>query len=338
MADRLAELVAQRAAVVRNEAWAALTERTADLPFGPEQVISGEYRDYLVDPVKRAEFESATSGSGEVGRLTRVAELERDAARYRAAGEPVSRDPGGVAAIPVVTHPAELDPAVAGSLVADVIESRLLGKSAIYGSGRVAPEMHLFDQWAKSERVDGMPGFTINTVANCIKLPLYAGALGGVIDRGYLRTLTRFEWWDDHLVDRGDGLVWQDERAVAQDEKEQHSRVNRLAMAPHGLRDYGGAGAPPPSRGDLVYFDGLGHVAVATGRVAADGSPELFSFWPHDVWPRPDTVHLSSIDTESSRLREINGVPDVHVEYGAGPWGRGAGRFEHLMTEWMQRY
>ncbi|WP_026343786.1 hypothetical protein [Nocardia sp. BMG111209] len=339
MADRLADLVARRVAVVRDEAWATLTDRTADLPFGPDQVVSGEYRDYLADPAKRAEFDAATAGSGEADRLTRIAQLEREAARYRAAGEPISRDTGASAAIPVVANPQRLAPAEAGALVADVIESRLLGRPAIYGTGRVAPQLHLFDEWAKSDRVDGMPGFTINTVANCIKLPLYAGALGGVVDRGYLRSLIRFEWWNDTLVDDGGaGLVWRDGRAIDPAETDQHSRVNLLALAPHGVREYDGAATHAPDRGDLVFFGGLHHVAVASGRIAADGSPEVFSFWPYDTWPKLDTVHTSSIDTESARLAEVGGVAGLGVEYGPGPWGRDAGRFEHLMADWLDRH
>ncbi len=50
-----------------------------------------------------------------------------------------------------------------------------------------------------------------------------------------------------------------------------------------GRRRRGGAttyvpGQTAPKKGDLVFFNGPAHVALATGKTARDGSPEVLTF------------------------------------------------------------
>ncbi|MFQ6394930.1 hypothetical protein ACLMAJ_15880 [Nocardia sp. KC 131] len=346
----LAAQLRQAANGVQERAWNTLVEQTANMPFGVEEVLSGEYRRYLDDPDKLAEFTAATSGLGFTERLSLVAVLEQAAAKHRAAGLPISVSSGSHTAnvIPVIAAPENLDPVAAGLLIADVIEAQLLGKQAIWASGKLHADFHEFDRWAlTSAQGSKPPGLSPKIVMNCIKLPLYASALGHVIDHSYLQSYIRFESWNNATVAAADGpdFTWLDGTEIYEEEIEQHSRLCRLALAPHDTREYRAddPNTPLPNRGDLVYVYELSHVAVATGELGPDGSPALFTFWPYTSWPRAETVRISTVNAElaaltDAKMQSTARNDPVKVTFGPGPWGRGGTKYQPELEEWLRRH
>ncbi|MFI5538468.1 LuxR C-terminal-related transcriptional regulator [Nocardia sp. NPDC051900] len=347
-AEWLTEQLKKAAGQARERAWNTLQERTNGLPFGPEDVLSGSYRRYLDDPVKWREFEASTSGSTATDRMSLIATLEQAAAKHHAAGLPINVGTGPLVMreMPILARPEDFTPAEAGAIVADVIETQLLGRQAIWASGKLPIEFHGFDRWALTATPDSRPpGLTVNTTMNCIKLALYGGVLGHVLDRDYLRSYIRFEWWNGRVVPEPGGtqMLWQDGSEITPDESSQHGNLSLLFLAPHGLREYhaDGSNISLPQRGDLVFFNGLGHVAVATGQLGVDGSPELFTFWPYHSWPMLETVRVSTVDAEIAQLTDNPTAPNddaVHVEFGPGPWGRGGQRYEAELQDWLRRH
>ncbi|MEU1958426.1 sigma-70 family RNA polymerase sigma factor [Nocardia sp. NPDC019304] len=347
----LTEQLRKAAVRARERAWHTLRERTAGLPFGPDDVLSGAYRRYLDDPAALQEFKAATADVGHTDRMSLIAILEQAAAKHRAAGAPITVDPGQltVPEVPTIAYPEDLTPAEAGSIVADVIETQLLGRQAIWASGKLPLEFHGFDRWALTATPDSRPpAVTVNNMMNCIKLPLYGGVLAQVLDRGYLQSYIRFEWWNTIAVPQASGtaMQWQDGTEITAEEVGQHGNLSLLFLAPHGVHEYH-ADRPNtilPHRGDLVFFDGLGHVAVATGRLGVDGSPEVFTFWPYRSWPMVETVRVSTVDAEAAQLSRSGNptAPDdddsVRVEFGPGPWGRGGRRYEPELQDWLRSH
>jgi hypothetical protein len=72
-----------------------------------------------------------------------------------------------------------------------------------------------------------------------------------------------------------------------------------------------------PNRGDIVFFDGLAHVALATGK-----KDKVYTFWPPPGKPSIantiDKVKISTIKALSDYMTPIWGAPPV--TYGAPGW------------------
>ncbi|MGW4094304.1 hypothetical protein [Nocardia sp. NPDC004750] len=113
------------------------------------------------------------------------------------------------------------------------------------------------------------------------------------------------------------------------------TRARRIAegLLPHGAQRYRShcPAVEQPQRGDVVMWgDYAEHVAMATGRQARSGSPEVYSFYPppKDRFTRDpvtgslgtltDAVQLVSID-ELSGVLTRNGL-QWPVRFGRGPW------------------
>ena len=109
---------------------------------------------------------------------------------------------------------------------------------------------------------------------------------------------------------------------------------------PNGRQVYrvGDPDGPQPNRGDIITWNGEGHVAMATGRInEADGSPEVMTFWPppgehapneKGSWARKDQVKRSTvrqlydymINPPRPDEKYVNEQGEVVVEFGPGPW------------------
>ena len=112
-----------------------------------------------------------------------------------------------------------------------------------------------FSHWAMEATED--PTFTISstTVLNCWEMVLWTA---------YKMKVLTWAWIHDAYM--YSGADWADELAKR--------------LTPKSAASYNRATkSPKPRRGDIVLFDGISHVAVATGREDASG-PHIYSFWP----------------------------------------------------------
>ncbi|MGW1738507.1 hypothetical protein ACWCPQ_06800 [Nocardia sp. NPDC001965] len=163
---------------------------------------------------------------------------------------------------------------------------------------------------------------------SCWELICYAAARVGVLDKHQMRELLELKrrpdgsWGADHLQ------AW----------------LHRTGdwLIPEGRRVYTGeAGAPRPQRGDIVMWNkNAEHVTMATGRTAADGSPEVYSTWnlpKHKMTWDPDTSSYSTV-TDAVQVTSIKELSEaiynvqnkegvfvyrnmpIEVVFGRGPW------------------
>jgi hypothetical protein len=75
-----------------------------------------------------------------------------------------------------------------------------------------------------------------------------------------------------------------------------------------------------PSRGDLVFFNGLAHVAMATGT----GS-DVYTFWPPPNTPftpggTVDRVKISTIEALSNWMTAHPAIGTPTVEFASPSW------------------
>lgn len=127
-----------------------------------------------------------------------------------------------------------------------------------------------FQTWAAAAKEAPFPAVKATTVMNCWEAVLLAAYRAGAI---------KWQWIHDLYTATTFGADW-------------ISKMTRGA-----LTDYSVPGpTPKPQRGDLVFFDGLAHVALATGKGA-----EVYTFWPPPNTPfaaggTTDQVKVFTID------------------------------------------
>jgi hypothetical protein len=178
-----------------------------------------------------------------------------------------------------------------------------------------------FQDWVRSPTEDSLPEIRPEARINCWEMVMYAAVVAGHLTHAQAHRIYDFvnteegrKAWFDQLPDR---------------------------LAPTGRRDYG-PNEPPPQRGELVFWDGSTHVAMATGRIV-NGSPEVYTFWPPpDVpvspspipehpekqgWATRDRVKTSTIQELTDYIdqkRDGNEKPWVVVEIGTPVWAGGS--------------
>lgn len=97
-----------------------------------------------------------------------------------------------------------------------------------------------------------------------------------------------------------------------------------LRLTPSGRQTYnrGSPAGPQPRRGDVVLFNGVAHVAMATGSRDAAGRTQVYSFWPPpnkgSFAGTVDAVKITTIEELADYM--IAQWGPVHIEFGAGPW------------------
>lgn len=106
-----------------------------------------------------------------------------------------------------------------------------------------------FEKWASAATETPFPAVTSTTIMNCWEAVLLAAYRAGTIN-----------WtWIHHLYSTVPEASW----------------VAAMSRGPRHHYAVPGPNLKMPQRGDLVFFDGLVHVALATGT----GS-EVYTFWP----------------------------------------------------------
>jgi hypothetical protein len=174
----------------------------------------------------------------------------------------VSASTGRTSVIGYVHHTL-VDDATARAMQEDV-GSRMTWRPSGPKSGTT------FEAWASAATETPFPGITATTVMNCWEAVLLNAFRSGSIS-----------WsWIHALYKSGPAHTW----------------VPTMARGPGRTYATKPPKSPPPQRGDLVFFDGVSHVALATGK----GS-EIYTFWPPPDTPftmggTVDRVKVSTIE------------------------------------------
>ncbi len=186
----------------------------------------------------------------------------------------------------------ELSGYVSQELVDDAVAHQMDGmlgqKAAWVPSGSASKNS--FASWAKADKESEAPPLGPSTTLNCWEMVLYAAYKSGAIDWDFIHDL---------YVNQPEG-----------------SWISQMTGA--GTQDYdpdkGGM-----TRGDLVFFDGLAHVALATGN-----KDEVYTFWPPPDFTSytsgtVDKVKKSTVATLSQwMLTNFGKTPSV--TFGAPAW------------------
>ena len=144
-----------------------------------------------------------------------------------------------------------------------------------------------FESWASAPTEGTAPRLTRSTTINCWEMVLLAAYRCGVID-----------WnWIHNLYTAVPPSAW----------------VSRMASSTTTYVP----GTSTLSRGDLVFFNGLAHIALATGE-----GDKIYTFWPPPDKPSSigtiDEVKISTIKALSDYMTPIWGTPAV--TFGTPAW------------------
>jgi hypothetical protein len=159
-----------------------------------------------------------------------------------------------------------------------------------------------FWTWASAPSEGPLPAIAATTTMNCWEVVLLLA---------YRRGAVSWQWIHDVYVSGTDPEAW---------------NKNLVEKMSSGLQiPYGPADSPPrvPIRGDIVFFQGAAHVALATGTRDGMGRTQVLSFWPPPdivtyTWGQLDKVKLTTIE---ELVAFMSGRGWEHeVTYATPPW------------------
>ncbi len=164
-----------------------------------------------------------------------------------------------------------------------------------------------FEQWCRSPVETPLPAIRPETRINCWEMTMYAAVVSGQLSHADAHRIYQF-------TDTGPG---------------RRQWFGELPDLLSPVRTGYEPGGPPPQRGQLVFWNGSGHVALATGRMARDYpdnpqstsvSPEVYTFWPP-----PDTEFTKSPEglatVDAVKTSTIKALVDAMIALGASPVG-----------------
>ncbi len=183
--------------------------------------------------------------------------------------------------------------------VAAEMES-MVGQQATWtGSGPGSG--NTFETWASAATESAAPPLSTVTSINCWEMVLLAAYRAGLLT---------WQWIHDQYTaavgDWGSYMVNMLSRGA---------RIPYTAGAPAGRK---------PLAGDLVFMDGMAHVALATGNVDGAGRADVISFWPPPNTPFTRGGTIDSV--KHTTIEELvdwwaaNMPPAPLVELAAPPW------------------
>lgn len=164
-------------------------------------------------------------------------------------------------------------------------------------------------QWYTSYKVNdsvSLPGESTGTTLICYEMVMYLAAKCGALSKSELAGL-----YDQHYVS---GKGW---KTILASSEQVYSTSTH---------------SPRPERGDVVFFNNLGHVAMATGATSGDESGCL-SFWGYVPIPTADgrmsvTAKIEETTLEALSRYMVSHGPafvsgaayTVEVRFGKPPW------------------
>ncbi len=166
-----------------------------------------------------------------------------------------------------------------------------------------------FEAWMTSPTEGPLPPLSPDSGLTCWEMLLWAGARNNVISHAKLHRM-----YAQLAEFRRTGML---------------SWPLKRDLLPHEVRRYipGDSANLPPQRGDVIMWGNGAHVAMATGRTAPDGAPEVYSFWPPPKHPVPrseamvtDAVQITSIDELERVVNPPHRRPPREILFGRGPW------------------
>jgi hypothetical protein len=156
-----------------------------------------------------------------------------------------------------------------------------------------------FETWASAATEAAAPPIASVTTINCWEMILLAAYNRGMITWQWVHDLyvSAPAGWDTRLVEALSG----------------GSRVR-----------YTGAGGRTPLRGDIVFMDGVAHVALAAGTRDSLGRCEVISFWPppgsSSIPGTVDAVKVTTIEELADWWTSVAGWAPPTVEFAGAPW------------------
>ncbi|MBV6441938.1 MAG: hypothetical protein EPGJADBJ_03631 [Saprospiraceae bacterium] len=190
-------------------------------------------------------------------------------------------------------------------IVADEMENLVGAGATATWRGSGPGSGTTFEQWASAASEGVAPSIVPSTVINCWEMVLLAAFRCGAIDWNRIHAL-----YDPTPPDWGAFLV---------DQLSFNSRISYNPASP---------GTARPIRGDVVFFDGASHVALAAGSVDSLGRTQIYSFWPppntpfntaHPQYATVDQVKLTTIE-ELNDYWVANGNPAFVLEFATANW------------------
>lgn len=155
-----------------------------------------------------------------------------------------------------------------------------------------------FETWASAATEAAAPPITASTSINCWEMILLCAYRAGMIS---------WQWIHDQYV------------AAVPD-----WGAHMVNMLSRGARIPWTAGTAP-IRGELVFFDGIAHVALATGNLDGAGRSEILSFWPPPNTPFTaggtlDKVKITTIEELRDYWATRRPPGFATIEQAAPPW------------------
>lgn len=158
-----------------------------------------------------------------------------------------------------------------------------------------------FEAWASAPSEGAAPPVSTLTSINCWEMVLLAAYRAGQLTWQWIH--------DQYTAAVGDWFNFMVQMLS------KGARIPYVAGAPEGRK---------PLAGDIVFMDGMAHVAMATGNVDGAGRAEIISFWPPPNTPFApggtiDDVKVTTIE-ELVDWWTANMPPAPLVELAAPPW------------------
>jgi Annexin len=183
--------------------------------------------------------------------------------------------------------------------VAAEMES-MVGQQATWtGSGPGSG--NTFETWASAASESAAPPLSTVTSINCWEMVLLAAYRAGLLTWQWIH--------DQYTAAVGDWGTYM---------------VNMLSKGARIPYARGAAAGRQPLAGDLVFMDGMAHVALATGNVDGAGRADVISFWPPPNTPFTRGGTIDSV--KHTTIEELvdwwaaNMPPAPLVELAAPPW------------------
>jgi hypothetical protein len=166
-----------------------------------------------------------------------------------------------------------------------------------------------FETWASADSEGKALELLPNTVFNCWEVILFAAYKAGVLPWEKIHDVYTYhaDDWNKYLAE------WLTDR----------SGVYYDVSNPTGSK---------PQRGDIVLFNGVAHVALATGERDAQGRAKVISFWPPSDKDRvflgmkdKDTAVFAG-EVQETTIEELvqfmtdNDMGSVEVKFASPPW------------------
>ena len=224
-----------------------------------QQVITGYTEIMLHDPLVTGGVVLAASASGAGGTAP------EEPAAVEADTTPVSTRPRPGPQVEPARAPSA-PAATSAARIADAMEAGL-GKSAWLIMSGPFPNYSAFARWAGAGTEGPPPKFDKEHKFNCWESILIFAHQNGAVTWKQMHDLYASGWVEDF-----ENLSEADEARTDRWFKALPDRLSKGGRATYV------PGKTAPARGDMVFFNGPAHVAMATGKMAPDGSPEVLTF------------------------------------------------------------